>query len=193
MNHNTNRVIQHWLDPGAALSRFKPPRDVTTDIGATEQPGQQRAWYGFRIGNFNLLISQDTSSEVLEQASIYPLPNTPYWLLGLTNLRGNLAPVFDIKKLLNLEENDHSEEDVSQEKRWVLILDQGKQPLGFYIDDLPKTVIVDQALSRLPPLPTILKPHVSKAHFSEDVVWLDFNHQTFFKTLIEQISEKKPA
>ena len=90
-------------------------------LAATER---RRARYGFWIGDFGLLIDQDTTSEVLERWVIYPLPNVPAWFFGLINLRGNLVPIFDVKQFLQLEEG-------TREKRWLLILDQGEGTVGF--------------------------------------------------------------
>ncbi|MDG4549232.1 MAG: chemotaxis protein CheW [Candidatus Contendobacter sp.] len=176
MNEKTARISpRRWLNPSAALSRFKPPSSVATGIASAEQ---QRARYGFRIGGVNLLVGQDTVSEVLEQSLIYPLPNTPPWMLGLINLRGNLAPVFDVKRFLDLEDSASDEE-----KRRLLIFDQGDKAVGILIDGLPRLAVAGHALSRLPPLPAALRTHVTKAYAQDDVVWLEFDHQGFFRAL----------
>lgn len=176
MNEKTARIsLRRWLNPSAALSRFKPPSSVTTGIALVEQ---QRARYGFRIGGINLLVGQDTVSEVLEQTLIYPLPNAPPWMLGLINLRGNLAPVFDVKRFLDLGDGA-----ADQEKRRLLIFDHGDKAVGILIDGLPRLAVASQALSRLPPLPASLRIHVTKAYAQDDIVWLEFDHQDFFQAL----------
>ncbi len=174
MNDKTAKASRRWLNPSAALNRFKPPRGVATGIARAER---QRARYGFRVGGIGLLVGQDTVSEVLEQTPVYSLPNTPPWMLGLVNLRGNLAPVFDVKLLLELEDGP------AQEKRRLLILDQGDKAIGILIDGLPQTALTSHALSRLPPLPTALRTHVTRAYAQDGVVWLEFDHQGFFRAL----------
>ncbi|MDG4596080.1 MAG: chemotaxis protein CheW [Candidatus Contendobacter sp.] len=175
MNDKTARVARRWLNPSAALSRFKPPSSVVTGIASVEQ---QRARYGFRVGGLSLLVNQDTVSEVLEQTSIYPLPNVPPWMLGLINLRGNLAPVFDVKRFLDMEDSA-----ADQEKRRLLVFDQGDKSVGILIDGLPRLVAIGHALPRLPPLPTPLRTHVTKAYTQDEIVWLEFDHQGFFRAL----------
>ncbi len=174
MNDKTAKTPRRWLNPSAALGRFKPPHGVTTGIAPAES---QRPRYGFRIGDIGLLIGQDTASEVLEQTTVYPLPNTPSWILGLVNLRGNLAPVFDVKQFLELEEG------ATQEKRRLLILDQGEKAAGILIDGLPQMVLINHTLPRLPPMPATLQAHIAKAYRQEDIVWLEFDHQGFFRML----------
>lgn len=173
------KSLRNWLTPSAALDRFKPPRGVATGIAPTER---RRVRYGFRLGNLGLLINQDTVSEVLEQAPVYPLPNTPVWLAGLVNLRGNLVPVFDVRQLLELTDADR------QAKRRLLVLDQAERAVGLLIDTLPQVATFGQPLNRMPPLPVTLRPHVSKAYAQEDTVWLEFNHQGFFQSLAGQIA-----
>lgn len=179
MNDEAANVPRRWLKPSAALNRFKPPpRSTTSGIAPVER---RRARYGFRIGGIGLLIGQDTTSEVLEQASVYPLPNTPPWLLGLVNLRGNLIPVFDAKLFLELEDGG------AREKRRLLVLDQGDKAVGIFIDGLPRVATTDHALSRLPPLPTMLRNHIASAYAQDDIVWLEFDHQGFFQALGERV------
>lgn len=180
MNDKVGKTPRRWLDPVAALSRFKPPpRSITSSIAPIER---QRARYGFRTGGIGLLIGQDTTSEILEQALVYPLPNSPSWFLGLVNLRGNLVPIFDVKQFLELESGG------SREKRRLLILDQGDKAAGIFIDGLPQVAMTNHALSRPPPLPAALQPHIVKAYAQDDIIWLELDHQSFFQVIGGRIS-----
>ena len=44
-------------------------------------------------------VSSKTVSEVAASLPITPLPNSPNWLLGLANLRGDIISVIDLRKL----------------------------------------------------------------------------------------------
>ncbi|HRF44549.1 MAG TPA: chemotaxis protein CheW [Candidatus Competibacteraceae bacterium] len=180
MNNDTvGRTPRRWLEPSTALNRFKPPPGIAGGLVATEN---RRARYGFRIGGIGLLIDQNTTSEVLERWVVYPLPNVPPWFPGLINLRGNLAPVFDMKQFLQLEEG-------SREKRWLLVLDQDEGAVGLFIDGLPRPAITRQTLSRLPPLAAALRPHIAGGYVQDEHVWLEFDHRSFFRTLGGQVAE----
>jgi twitching motility protein PilI len=182
MNGKSAGIPRPWLNPSAALSRFKPPRGVATGIKTV---GRERVRYGFRVGSIGMLIDQDTVSEIMEQIPIYPLPNTPPWMLGLVNLRGNLAPVFDLKQVLELEDG---RQDGRPWERRLLILDRGDKAVGILIDGLPQTAVTSHALSRLPPLPPVLQTHVAKAYAQADLVWLEFDHQSFFRSLSRRMA-----
>ena len=178
MNDKASPAPRRWLEPSAALNRFKPPPGITGGLAAAER---QRARYGFWIGDIGLLIDQDTTSEVLERWVIYPLPNVSSWFPGLINLRGNLVPVFDVKQFLQLEEGP-------REKRRLLILDQGEGAVGLFIDGLPQPASARQALPRLPPLPAALRPHIAAGYAQDDQIWLEFDHRSFFRTLGGQVA-----
>jgi twitching motility protein PilI len=174
MKDQTTTSPRRWLNPSAALDRFKAPRGLFAGVAPAEH---RRERYGFRIGDLCFLVGQGTASEVLDQATVYPLPNTASWLMGLINLRGNLVPAFDARPVLEATEK------AAPQKRKLLILDQGDKAAGLFIDDLPQATAVGQPLSRLPPLPEALRPHIPKAYMRDDLVWLEFDHQSFFQAL----------
>jgi chemotaxis signal transduction protein len=120
-------------------------------------------------------------SEVVIQAVIYPLPGVPFWFRGLLNQRGNLLPVFDVQQLLDPD-------DQRQNRRTVLILEQGSEAVGMLIDGLPQAVILAQTLPHVPALPAVLAAHVPTAYTAHDTVWLDFDHQSFFTAVGAQIT-----
>jgi hypothetical protein len=89
--------------------------------------------YGFRVGACGFLIGAGVVSEVVLQPTLYPLPMAPQSLAGLLNLRGNIVPVFDLRRHLN----PHAAgADISR----VLVLDPGPAAAGFAIDGLPQPV-----------------------------------------------------
>lgn len=170
-----------WLDPVEALNEFRPPEGYV--LGAAEA-GDARAQvadtgltrYGFRTGGVGLLIGAGVDSEVLDALPVSALPNTPAWLLGLINLRGNLVPVFDLVELLGLSR------DPGHQRR-MLILDEGERAVGVLIDRLPEVPQLTRRLGSLPPLPGQLGEYVSDAYLSSESVWLEFDHRAFFASL----------
>jgi twitching motility protein PilI len=176
MDNNLLSQQDEWLSPSVALSRFKPSSDLVEGIA----PEFQRNRYGFRIGGFGLVIDVNTTSEVIDQLPIYSIPNAPSWLLGLINLRGNLVPVFDLRILLNVEkEND--------QKRRLLILGQGEKAVAIPINNLPEPPNLSRTLPRLPPLPAILRDHISAAYVEQNFIWLEFQYHSFFQSLAAQM------
>ena len=167
------------LPPSQALNRFQLPTELV--VGDTTF-SFERIRYGFPLSDssgFGLLIDSDTPSEVIDPQTIFPLPNTPDALLGLINLRGNLVPIFDFQSLLNIATEQENETD-----RRILILGSGDRAVGILIEHLPDVPDLSHKLNRLPPLPANLAEHVSAAYSSDGFIWLDFQHHSFFRSLV---------
>ncbi|MGB5063511.1 MAG: hypothetical protein WBQ37_07085, partial [Candidatus Competibacter sp.] len=68
----------------------------------------------------------------------------------------------------------------------LLVLGRGEDAVGLFIDGLPQPASTRQTLPRLPPLPTVLRPHIAGGYMQDDQTWLEFDHRSFFQTLGEQ-------
>lgn len=167
-------VAGEWMLPSAALDRFEPPADMA--LAAVVEKEVTR--YGFKIGTLGLLIQLGTGSEVMQMPTVWTLPGAPPWFMGLTNLRGNLVPVFDLRQLLGLGQR------AVNEKPLVLVFDQGDKAVGMVIDDFPRPITGLSLLPHLPQLPTVLKGHVRLGYVKEEMIWLEFDHSSFFEELV---------
>lgn len=164
---------QDLLSPSAALNSFKPRKGLILSLKSGEQ---KRVRYGFRVDSLGFLIDKNTVSEIVEQATIYPVPHAPPWLAGLINLRGNLVTVFDFKLCLGLRN--------PYEKHYLLVLDKGDDAVCLKIDKLPQLVGDVKKLAHLPPLPPALQGCVSEAYSHDKILWVEFNQRVFFQSLI---------
>jgi len=161
--------------PSLALGLFAPP--PLTDLGNQQPAASAQLRYGFRVGGLGFLIHHGTGSECIATPSIAAIPNSARWLLGLINLRGNLVPVFDMKRIGGLEM------DAGDERRMTLILDKGEKAVGIVIDDYPVALKQLSKLHSLPELPTALHGHIAVGYNQDDETWLEFDHEGFFESL----------
>jgi twitching motility protein PilI len=136
--------------------------------------------YGFKIGSLGLLIQLGSTSEVLQKPAIWSLPGSPPWFLGLLNVRGNLVPVYELSQVLNTEAKP------VDQKKLVLVFDQGDKAVGVVIDDFPKPLNALSSLPNLPLLPSVLNGHVRKGYIKEESIWLEFDHNSFFAEMLHR-------
>ena len=68
------------------------------------------------------------------------------------------------------------------------MLDKDEDAVAVVIEGFPETLGKAHKLERLPPLPTILQNYIQWAYAKDNQIWLEFEHQRFFKTLAEQFS-----
>ncbi|WP_051749024.1 chemotaxis protein CheW [Nevskia soli] len=70
--------------------------------GARREDGKVTRWVGFRVGSQNYALDILRVQEVLAAAEIEPVPGTPPAILGVTNLRGRIVTVVDLRRCLGL-------------------------------------------------------------------------------------------
>ncbi|MBF6650773.1 chemotaxis protein CheW [Methylobacter sp. BlB1] len=146
-------------------------------VSANAVQGMQR--YGFRIGPLGFLFPEQCPGEIVMNPEIRPIPHTRNWMPGVMALRSNLIPVFDLHALLLQAPADLN-------KPMVLVLDQGKQALGFVLKVSPQwlTALMETPAADVP-VPDLIAAQVNKVYLQQETVWLAFNQTEFFTFLAE--------
>jgi len=90
---------------------------------------------GFGIGRERFGVDILTVQEIIRSTEVTPVPNSPSFVEGVINLRGDIIPVIDLRKRLSLYLSDS---DV--EKNWVLILRIGNRVVGFIVDNVSEVL-----------------------------------------------------
>jgi purine-binding chemotaxis protein CheW len=72
---------------------------------------------GFVIGEEMFGVDILTVQEIIRDATITPIPDSPDFLEGVINLRGSIIPVIDLRKRLKLVHPGALNPDV-----WIIIL-----------------------------------------------------------------------
>lgn len=101
---------------------------------------------GFRNGKEMFGVDILMVQEIIRGAPITSVPNAPVFVEGVTNLRGNIIPVIDLRKRLNL-----TIERQSTGKNWVLILDIAGRITGFIVDAVTEVLKIDRDAIEPPP------------------------------------------
>ena len=101
---------------------------------------------GFRIGKelfgVNILMVQ----EIIRAAPITAVPNSPDFVEGVINLRGNIIPVIELRKRIGF-----TSPDVSMEDSWILILDIEGRITGFIVDSVTEVIKIQESSIEPPP------------------------------------------
>lgn len=141
--------------------------------------------HGFYIGNIGLLLPPEMISEVAENAIVRRLPNSMPSLVGMTNLRGNMVPVFDIAVALDILPDNAND---TKSDRKLLFLQLDDEWVGLYSNGLPIRLVLDtnNRMDTIPPVPEIIKPFVYHSYKQEEV-WLDFDIKGFFERISERL------
>lgn len=139
---------------------------------------QQLSRYGYSVCGVRLLVAPGVSSEVILAPDLYLAPNAPAWLLGLTNMRGNIVPVFDLGYFIGARAANNP-------VHTVLIQSSGAHAAGLVIDELPQSLALEECAEQAPEVAQVLHPFLGKgarAHGTSGApgqVWWDFDYQAF--------------
>ena len=133
--------------------------------------------YGYKVSGMNFLVPEKTVSEIIQNQSIFMLPNSPSWIEGLINIRGNIIPVMNMDKILD----NFSKEKPSN----ILVLDKADNTsaIALLISDLPVSLEHNDSQTSTKTYPEVLQDFISPGFNQSDADWVEFNPQDLFKKM----------
>ncbi len=110
-----------------------------------EEKEQLMQLVGFSIDNEQFGVDILMVQEIIRAAPITPVPNSPDFVEGVINLRGNIIPVIELRKRLNLYKEE------ADQDTWILILDIDGKVTGFIVDSVSKVLKILESSIEPPP------------------------------------------
>lgn len=88
----------------------------------------------FILGKELFAIDLFDVKEVVEYTTITKLPNTPPYIKGIIDLRGEITTIVDLKERLNI----HEDGGISEENKRIIVLDEKitESKIGIIVDDV---------------------------------------------------------
>ena len=81
----------------------------------------------FTVGDVNYGVPVEQVREVRNMQKVTHVPGAPSYVEGVTNLRGQIITVIDLKKRLNLPQNENGGEK-------IVVVELGKVAVGIVVD-----------------------------------------------------------
>ena len=110
-------------------------------FGVAEQIGenikQEERVIAFMLNDEMIGINIKNVTKITKKLDISPVPKTPEHIVGVMNLRGNIVPVVNLKKLLNLPNSD----ELNQE--YIIIIDTEIGNIGLLIDQVVGAITIE--------------------------------------------------
>jgi chemotaxis protein CheZ len=97
-------------------------------------------YVGFNIASTEYMIPILTVREIITMPPITALPQLPGYVNGVTNLRGSVIPILNLKILLNTDA-DNSTENIDNT---VVVISTGKVTFGIIVDGITGVINVDE-------------------------------------------------
>ena len=163
--------------PSEALNReFILDEDVISGVNQAEENAGITT-HAVLVGDIGLLLPAGEVSELVDRLPLCKLPNTPDWFSGVSSLRGNITPIFDLHALFGV--------NVASDRRRVIVIGSGATSVAFWVDDMPRMVVlgIEDDIVGDPPLPDFIKNHASRYFQKDGQIWIDWDVQKFFVSL----------
>jgi purine-binding chemotaxis protein CheW len=101
----------------------------------------------FELANEFYGINIAVVESIIKMQSITQLPQTPSYIKGVTNLRGTVLPVIDLRIRFGLEPQQNTKQTR------VIIVTMGKIKVGIMVDGVSEVLRVsDESVEPLPPM-----------------------------------------
>ncbi|WP_440950456.1 chemotaxis protein CheW [Methanosphaerula subterraneus] len=139
----------------------------------------------FLLGREHFAIDLFDVREVVEYTTITKLPNTPSYIKGIIDLRGEITTIIDLKQQMNIPE----ETEVQEEDCRVIVLDDRitKSKIGIMVDDVSSVSTFSLAqVDRTAIAETSADTHIlgiikkqtriKERDITELIIWIDIRH-----------------
>ncbi len=139
----------------ASLKDTKNNQPQTTNMNAlTEQTqaSEEIQLVCFRIGDDEFGAPINTVREIDRVSRITAIPDAPHYIEGLSNLRGEVLPIVNLRKRFHLEER------ATDDKSRVVVADIDGRKTGLLVDSVSHVIRLSQNVISGPPRETSGSP-----------------------------------
>ena len=99
----------------------------------------------FKLGNEEFGLDILKVKEIIKPVAITKMPNSPYYVEGVINLRGEVIPVINLRKRLNLAENEQNS------KTRIIVIETNKKTTGFIVDEVNEVLRIPENIMEATP------------------------------------------
>ncbi len=100
---------------------------------------------GFRLGQELFGVDILKVQDINRMMEVTKIPNSPEFVEGVINLRGNILPVLDLRKRFGLEMNDQSK------STRIIVVQVNNQVVGFIVDAVEEVLRIPASTVEPPP------------------------------------------
>lgn len=98
----------------------------------------------FKIDQEEYGIKIDNVQEINRMTEVTKVPNAPYYIEGIVNLRGNIIPALDLRRLLKISEKERT--DATR----IIIADFDGKRTGIIVDSVSEVLRFEKKLIEIP-------------------------------------------
>ncbi len=99
----------------------------------------------FKIGREEFGIDILQVQEINKITSVTKIPNSPYFIEGVINLRGRVIPIIDLRMRLGLEKITHTN------NTRIIVVNVSGRTVGFIVDAVSEVLRIPASITEEPP------------------------------------------
>lgn len=177
MSHHTRAMSSNEThSPFDYLAQLERKCRVAS-IGLPVAEDQEQQWSGllFKLCGYELLVPMEDVVEIGDMPPVTHLPGVKPWVIGLTNMRGNLLPIMDLGRFLF-----GSGASATPLGR-LLVVNHGASLVGLRVEAIigKRHFLKTQRTENNPALPSVLGEFVAEGFIDQDQVRPVFGVKSF--------------
>ncbi|MGI5059321.1 chemotaxis protein CheW [Treponema pectinovorum] len=111
--------------------------------------GNQIQLVTFQLGEELYGVNIMDVKEIVKVCNVRQIPNAPYYVEGIFNLRSEIIPVMNLHKRFQIKKMESTEDEEGEGGFIILNIDRNK--IGIIIDKIARVVTIDMADVKAPP------------------------------------------
>ena len=120
----------------------EPGKEELLDLTKVNTP-MHKQFILFAIEDAQFAITLSNTLEIGDQPDITPLPNLPKWILGISNIRGEIVSLINFKVFLGIPSSG-----ANGEQRFIIIHNQ-EMKVGIIVDRIMGILSLDRSDSEI--------------------------------------------
>ncbi len=96
--------------------------------------------------------------EIIRMSNVTRVPNTPYYVEGVINLRGKVIPIISLRKKFSLSEKENDKQTR------IIVMDVDGELMGFIVDSVSEVIRV--SAGEIQPPPSVVNGGVDQEYLS---------------------------
>lgn len=110
-----------------------------------EEGGALLQLVSFHVGDEEFAIDILGVQEIIRMVELTPVPNAPYFVEGVINLRGKVIPILDLRSRFGLPPTERTKDTR------IIVVEIEKTVLGFVVDSVEEVLRLPERLIETPP------------------------------------------
>jgi purine-binding chemotaxis protein CheW len=131
-------IAQHYADSETQLLAGAWGQEKTT-------VEEYRQMLSFSLGNEEYALDIHDIREIIKPREITDIPRVPEFILGIISLRGNVIPIFDLKRRFNLGTS------ILSPTSRIIVCQRDNKSAGLLVDSISQVIRIPQSSIEPPP------------------------------------------